>query len=220
MYHITSYFCLLGLLHNCKFVWFQIKQFCVFLNRWLSFMDLLCNVLHHLMFLLEEYIVFALASSVTRNPLFKICSPVMYCSKEMNNGKLTYKLATELFTSLRSYTGFHVELSTLYSTSYSWITVTIYFTTKNPVLQCTWHSCTNDNLHSYTPDIHFMHYSYNQSYINIYIYSPTDARNRFTNCTFVFKTPTCFGAKMPTSGSLKYRGAKTLKHKTRNKFYF
>lgn len=115
-----------------------------------------CNVLHHhLIFLLEEYNVFALASSVTRNPLFKNCSPVMHCSKEVKHWELTYKLATELFTSLCSYTYFHI----IYCTSYSWIPVTIYFTTKNPLLHCTWRSCTNDILHdqgSLAPELTFL----------------------------------------------------------------
>lgn len=34
------------------------------------------------------------------------------------------------------------------------------------------------------------------------------------------KTPICFGAKVPSTGSLKYKEAQALIHQTRNKLYF
>jgi hypothetical protein len=67
---------------------------------------------------------------------------------------------------------------------------------------------------------HILYYSIHAMFLQSVIYIPTDAHNRCTNCTFVLRTPICFDAKVPSSGSLKYKGAQTLIHETRNKFYF
>jgi len=70
----------------------------------MTFMETLLNMLQYLTFLLMEYIMLTL-TSITKNILFRMCSPIIWFHTNWNAGKPTYKFAQTCCTAFLHYTG-------------------------------------------------------------------------------------------------------------------